>query len=218
MKTIFIEARYIGDIDFSKIDTNKLPRKVAVFTTVQYLDFLPKLKKHLEKLGKEVLSYKPLHSKYDGQILGCSGAFFSADAFLYIGDGFFHPSALAIKNKKPVFIFDPISGSFSQLPKNESERFEKRRKIGILKFHSSDEIGLLVSTKPGQGNLKIAEKVRKKYPEKSFYVLLFDTLDFTQLSNFPFVECFVNTACKRLSYDDFKSFPRPVVDAEEILC
>jgi 2-(3-amino-3-carboxypropyl)histidine synthase len=218
MEELFIEARYTGEIDFSGIDTKALPKKVALFTTVQYLDFLPKLVQHLKKCRKEVLLYKPLHARYAGQILGCSGAYFKdAEAFLYMGDGNFHPTALAIKNNKPVFVFDPQSGSFHKLPKTEADRFEKQRKLGLLKFHSSDEIGLLVSTKPGQGNLHIAERIRKKYPQKSFYILLFDTLDFVQLSNFPFVQSFVNTACKRLSYDDSSSFPRPVVDAEEII-
>jgi 2-(3-amino-3-carboxypropyl)histidine synthase len=221
MKTVFIEARYKGKIDFSKVDPDRLPKKIAIFTTVQYLDFLPRLKKHLEQHGKEVLMQKPSHAKYPGQILGCSSVSDKdnkyADAFLYMGDGIFHPSALALKNKKHTFIFNPISGNFMELQKSIAEKFEKQRRTGILKFHSSDEIGILVSTKQGQCNLNLAETLKKRFPEKNYYMLAFDTLDFSQLENFNFIECFVNTACRRLTYDDNKSFPKQVVDAEELL-
>jgi 2-(3-amino-3-carboxypropyl)histidine synthase len=221
MKTIFIETRYRGNIDFSKVDMDMLPKKIAIFTTIQYLDFLPILKKHLEQYGKEVLMQKPSHAKYPGQILGCSSVSDKdskdADAFLYMGDGIFHPSALAIKNKKQIFVFNPLSGIFLEFSRLETEKIEKQKKNGILKFHSSDEIGILISTKKGQYNLNFANRLKKKFPEKDYYFLVFDTLDFTQLENFNFIECFVNTACRRLTYDDNKNFPKPIVDAKELL-
>jgi diphthamide biosynthesis enzyme Dph1/Dph2-like protein len=60
--------------------------------------------------------------------------------------------------------------------------------------------------------MKKAHDLERKYPDKKFYLLLFDTLDFAQLENFNFIECFVNTACPRISYDDSEKFAKKVVD------
>ena len=221
MKTLFIEARYKGKINLSGLEKGSLPEKLGLFTTVQYLDFIPQIKKALESKGKKVFLYKPKNAAYDGQLLGCSISempeYKGADAFLYFGDGLFHPTALAIKNKKPVFIINPFSGRITEVTKTDIERMEKQKISALAKFRSSQNIGVLVSTKPGQKNILAVEKLRMKYPQKNFYLLLFDTLDFTQLENFTFIGCFVNTACPRISYDDFTSFPKPAVDFHEIL-
>jgi len=42
--------------------------------------------------------------------------------------------------------------------------------------------------------------------------LLYDDLDWGSLENFPFIECFVNTMCPRIAYDDYHKLPKPVVD------
>jgi len=220
MKTIFIEARYKGKINLSALDKQeikKLPKTIALFTTVQYLNFIPEIKNHLEKVGREVKLFRPTKSKYPSQILGCSIEEYGGnelkgiDAFLYVGDGMFHPAALAIRNKLPVFIFNPLSGKLAELNKSQLDKIEKQKKGALLRFHSSVDIGILISTKPGQYNIRLAKQIKKKFPGKNFYMLAFDTLDLTQLANFPFIECFVNTACPRIGYDDYINFPKPVV-------
>ncbi len=51
---------------------------------------------------------------------------------------------------------------------------------------------------------KKLSQLEKKYKNKRFYKFVFDTLDYSQLENFPFIECWVNTACPRI-FDDLRS-------------
>lgn len=225
MKTLFIEARYAGKVKLSDAAMNQLSKnaknidKIALFTTLQFIDSLPSIKAQLESKKLIVELLKPLHCKYQGQLLGCSISTFKtdADAFLYIGDGMFHPIALKINNEKPVFAFNPFTKKLSEITENDTQKMQQQQKAALVNFHSSKEIGILVSTKPGQNNLKKAQELEKKYPYKKFYLLLFDTLDFNQLENFPFIECYVNTACPRISYDDSDKFMKKVVDVNLIL-
>ena len=93
---------------------------------------------------------------------------------------------------------------------------EKKQKGALMKFMSSKEVGVLISTKPGQYNTKKAHELETKFPDKNFYFLLFDTLDFAELENFPFIECFVNTACPRISYDEADKIIKPVINVDEL--
>ena len=228
MKTIFIEARYKGKITLPNKLIDKLPNSpasVALFTTVQFISSLKNIKKQLIKNNKKTILIKTKHTKYDGQILGCNTDDFSGEikkhkigALLYIGDGLFHPKALLIKNKDiDIFCYNPFSKKHFRLTKKDVEIIEKKRKAGLLKFYSSEHIGVLVSLKHGQQCYKEAKKLEQKFKDKTFYYLAFDTLDFSELENFPFIECFVNTACPRIGYDDSEKMPRAVVDIGDLL-
>ena len=65
-------------------------------------------------------------------------------------------------------------------------------------------------------SLKKAQELEKTYPDKKFYLLLFVTLDFSQLENFNFIECFVNTACPRIAIDDASGWKKPIVNPNEL--
>ena len=224
MKTFFVEARFKQKIDIPDQIINVLPKKIALFTTVQFLDSISGIKKQLENKGKKVLVIKTQHSKYPGQLLGCNIKKFEEskekfDAFLYIGDGMFHPKALVLKNPKPAFAYNPFSQQYKKLePKDSEIEAMKRKNEGAkLKFMNSKEIGVLISTKPGQNQLKKAYELEKKYADKNFYFLLFDTIDFGELENFPFIECFVNTACPRIAYDEAEKIRKAVVNVDDLI-
>ncbi len=205
MKTIFIETKFSGKIDYSKIKTEKMPKKIGIATTVQFVDYVPELKKYLEKKGIEVFIGKGIQD-HPAQVLGCeqSSAISIQDkveGYLYFGDGYFHPIGLYIAAKKRVFCFNPISESFTEINEADIKKIENKRRAMLIKFHSSTDIGVIVSIKPGQNHLKAAEKLKEKYPSKNFYFLLFDNIDFNQLENFNFIECWINTACPRIEED-----------------
>lgn len=224
MKAFFIEARHKCRIDLPDELIRILPAKVALFTTVQFLDSIEAAKKRLEAAGKKVLLIRPEHAKYPGQLLGCSIKKFDEakdrefDAFLYIGDGEFHPNALMLKNEKPVFIYNPFSKKHRTVEtKDKDIEAMRKRKMGALtKFIASKEIGVLITTKPGQCRAREAYALEKKYPDKRFYFLAFDTIDFSELENFPFIECFINTACPRIAYDDSEKIRKPVVNIDDL--
>lgn len=219
MKTLFIEAEYEKKVQIPKALIDMLPKKTALFTSVQFIKNVKNIVNEIERTKRKVIKITPKHCKYECQLLGCSIKKFEEDidAFLYVGDGMFHPKALLLKNNKPVFVYNPMSLKFFELDIKEVENLKKRHKGALLKFHSSKEIGVLISTKPGQYNLKDAEKLKSKYKDKNFYFLVSDTIDFASLLDFPFIECFVNTACKRIAYDDSIKLPKAVINIEELI-
>jgi 2-(3-amino-3-carboxypropyl)histidine synthase len=217
MKTLFIPAKYNKKIAINEKHIKQLPKRICLVSSVQFVDSLKDIKKILEKDNKKVSLIKGKHSIYEGQILGCDiPEIKNIDAFLFIGDGLFHPIGIQMKNNVDVFCYNPLAKDFFKLNKEESEKMKKRIKVNLTKFYHAENIGLLISTKPGQFNLLKAKKFETKFPDKKFYYLIFDTLDFNEFENFSFIDCFVNTACPRIGMDDLNKISKPVINIEDI--
>ena len=72
----------------------------------------------------------------------------------------------------------------------------------MLKFLAGKNIGILISTKPGQKYpLNKLRFLEKKYPDKKFYFFVADHIDINQFQNFPFIDAWINTSCPRLEED-----------------
>jgi|TARA_Y100000310_G_scaffold338453_1_gene428143 2-(3-amino-3-carboxypropyl)histidine synthase len=219
MKTIFIPAKYTGKVDLSKINVDNLPKKLGLVTTVQFLDIVDNIKKYLKKNSKEIFIGKG-KQKNPGQVLGCDISATEkikdkVDAFLYIGSGEFHPLGVALNTKKEVFTFNPVSNAFSKINDNDIGKYKKIRKAKYVKFLHADNIGILVSTKPGQYSYKKAVEIKKKLEEKGkkCFIFVFDSLDANEMQNFPFIDFWVNTACHRIADDENK---KNVIDMSEL--
>jgi 2-(3-amino-3-carboxypropyl)histidine synthase len=188
METMFIPVKKKYDLkELTNLD--KMPKKLGLVTTVQYVDELPKIKKFLEEKGKTCV--------IGGKILGCEAKNAEkikdkVDAFLYLGSGQFHPIEV-LHIGKPVYL------------SNGEQLVREERKIkGMLaKFYSSDEIGIIVSLKTGQSHMDWADDLKKRFAKKNFYVFVADTIDYHQMENFNFVQSWINTACPRIA-DDIK--------------
>ncbi len=219
MKIMMIEGRYKGSINLSNLDVEALPKNIGLVTTVQFLDHMDEIIHYLSSRGKNMFMDK-IRQKYPSQLLGCDfGAAEKVkdeiDAFLYIGTGVFHPLGIALNIDKNVFCYDPISAVLTKIDKSQVERYNKKRKAAYAKFLESSEIGILVSLKPGQNNFKKAVELKKQLKGKNCCIFVFDTLDFSQLENFPFIQCWVNTACNRI-LDDYEKFTKPLIDFSDL--
>lgn len=185
--------------------------KVAIVSTVQHL--------HKLEEAKELLEKEKIRAVVSGQVLGCRVPAIpkDADEILYIGSGRFHPVGIYLKTKKDVIAADPFTGSVSKITQKDVEAIEKRKKGALLKFLSSKTIGILFSTKHGQtdvqGGRKAIEKLEQRYRDKRFYMFAFNTLQKNDLENFPFIDCWVNTACPRLVED----FEKGIINIEDTL-
>ncbi len=219
MKTLWLEARANKTFLLSKEVIKALPKELALFTTVQYINSFEAIKAQLEKAGIKVHIIDGKHTKYSGQILGCETIKCDVPAFLYVGDGLFHPQALMMQNEKPVFAYDPRTETLVIIDEKDIEKTKKKIKGAILKFLTADEIGVIITTKPGQNRLKDAEKLKQKIEAKgkTCYFFLCDNVDFSQLENFPFVEVWVNTACPRIAIDEYEKFNKPVVNIDDVI-
>jgi len=201
MKKFFVETKYTGNIKIGNLD--KLPNKIIVVTTVQYREYLNELIKCLKNAGK-----KPIIGKtkqiYKGQILGCDVKLENSkcDCILYLGDGKFHPTKLSFTYDKPVYLLEPRTGTITQIDNKDVENYKKKKKGAMLKFLTSNHIGVLFTTKPGQNQkIEVTKKLEKKYPDKQFYSFISETINFDSLQDFTFIDTWVNTACPRIEED-----------------
>lgn len=230
MELMFVEAFYDGEIRLDK-DTLSMLKKfntVAIFSSVQFVRSLGKVISQMEKEGIVVISTMPDRASERHQLLGCDVFYknlklpVDPDAFLYVGDGMFHPQAIAIAQKgnetfREIICFDPISNKSIVLTKDSIRKIIMKSKFSLNKFHSSDVIGVLVSTKYGQEHMKYSKKLEKRYPKKRFYYFLDDNISLGQLDNFPFIQAWVNTACPRIALDDILDIRSAIVNINEIL-
>ncbi len=205
MKTFFVPATFVGKAHLEKEMIDKLPKNVGIVSTTQFLGKISEVKEQLKNAGKKVFVGKSLQGNF-GQLLGCDVSSAEIidekiDAFLYLGSGEFHPRGVGLKTEKDIFVFNPSTNEFRMLPMAEVDSYKNRKKAGVLKFLSSKEVGIIVSLKQGQNGLVRALEMKRKFKEKNFYVFAFETIDFSQLENFPFVECWVNSACPRINED-----------------
>jgi 2-(3-amino-3-carboxypropyl)histidine synthase len=223
MKVIHIQARLKAEFGLPDDFIAKLPNKVAVFTTIQLMNSLPKMVEQIEKSGREAVVFKTVHTRNKGQILGCNVQNFKKyadedfEGFVYVGDGLFHPKALVWKNEdKKVFGFNPFTSEQYVIEGSDVEKTRRQYTAAKSLFIMAKRVGVLVTTKPGQFFLKKAFQLREEYPDKKFYFFIDNTINFGNLEDFPFIECWVNTACPRIPFEDQINISRPVVNLEDV--
>ncbi len=189
MKTLFIPAK--GKLDIEKIKEIKIKNKFGLLSSVQYLHYLPEIKKYFKS------------SVIGGQVLGCNiknalKIKSKVKSYLYIGSAYFYPTEIALKTNIPVYIYNPLTEKLSQVSQPEIEAVKKQNKGKLIKFYSADKYGILVSTKEGQNKINEAINLQKKL--KNSYIFIFNNLDTKELENFPDIDCWINTACPRIEY------------------
>jgi 2-(3-amino-3-carboxypropyl)histidine synthase len=213
MEVLCIDAKSEADIMPAVRESFRFLKKgskVAIVSTIQHLHKITEAKRLLEENGIKAIA--------SGQVLGCRVPVIpeDVDGILYIGSGRFHPIGIYLKTDKEVIAANPFTGTASKITKKDVETIEKRKKGALLKFLTSKTIGILVSTKHGQtgmqGGMKAIERLEKKHKDKRFYMFTFNTLQKNDIENFPFIECWVNTACPRI----FEDFERGMINLSDI--
>jgi 2-(3-amino-3-carboxypropyl)histidine synthase len=192
MKRFFIHAKSDEDVTLTAEAVKALKgKKVGIVTSIQLLHAIKKVQ---DQLPGSIVA---------GQVLGCNS--YNAenikdkvDAFLFVGSGEFHPIQVATRTQKPTFVYNPATKKFGPLAQKTIDAYLKRRQGSILKFLHAKNVGIIVSTKEGQYNFKRALAM-KKNADKNYLVFVADTLNFAEMENFPFIDCWVNTACPRIA-------------------
>jgi len=211
MKVVFLHAGSDKDvIPVIEKALPLLPENVGLVTNIQHLEQMQKAKKFLEAKGKKV--------EIAGQVLGCDARpalniSDKVEAFLFIGSGEFHPIEVMVETDKKIILANPESMEVRELTREGMQKILNRKKAMLSKFLFANNVGILVSIKPGQINLKQAVMLKKKLKEmgKNGYVFICDEIMDQHLENFNFIQSWVNTACIRipdernmLNLDDLK--------------
>ena len=232
-RLLLIDAKWEGKIKLIKelkdYFKEKNIKSVALFASVQFTnlnDFI----KQIKKLGIKVNTTKAKRTNEKIQVLGCDcyedsfqeDIIKNSDAILYIGDGLFHPKALLLsqiksKNFKPIIIFDPIANKIKEINKKDIEKQIQKKKRNLKMFINSRTIGILVTIKPGQQYFNSAKNLKEKLHQenKKAYIFIDNNINITQLENYPFIQCWVNTACPRIGTDDIVNIEKPLINIKE---
>lgn len=194
MKTLFISAKSKYNLDDSKIEalSKKFPKNLAITYSIQYQELAKKI--------KNIFSYEHKITMFS-QVLGCSNPIIpkNTKTILLISDGKFHATSLAYETKLPVYLFS--KGILNLISKREIETLEKKQKGAYLKFLYAEKIGILISTKQGQENLKRAIDFRKKHKDKNSYLFIANNINTNEFENFQ-IDSWVNTSCPRMDMND----------------
>ena len=199
-------------------------KQVGIAATVQYLGVARRVKKVLNDVGHTVkMSEGGWMSIHNGQVTGCDfaaveGVLKSVDCVLLVSDGSFHLDGLALvmRAQKPLFLLNPTRGTIERIDQKPAGKKTLLRAATLL--HSKTVFGILLSTKPGQKDLKIVRRLAEllRARRKTVLVLASDTLDPLSINNFSRVDVLVNTACPRIA-DDTECFEKPIVQAHDMI-
>ena len=196
MKTIFVRAVKKLDVNPQKLKelVLGLPKDVNITYSIQYHNLATHVKSEIEKSGVKVHNFL--------QIIGCRRLPIKSFPIIHVGSGKFHatnPNLFRIS--KNITLFDGYS--ITHVSPNYMIDAERVRKAKLSRFFASNNIGLLVSNKYGQQDLKKAIDFANdsgKSKDQNRYLFLCNNINKNEFENFP-IDFWVNTACPRIEED-----------------
>jgi len=213
---IFVELR--SDLDARDVvekaqQNGFLKGIIGVTTTIQFAHELPRIRDYLKGHGFEVRTGRGTDRvAHEGQVLGCSfssataSTVQDADTHLFVGEGLFHPLGIALATGKHVIAADPRSGVITDMDA-EKDRVLKQRYGAIQKLKDTEDIGVVLSTLPGQMRRELVTNLIKLGGEKGKRMTLITTPHLNPMNLMNIGETvLVSTACPRVAVDDYSLF------------
>lgn len=220
---LYIESRSDAEVDESIIGSlSRLPERIGLLATVQYLGLIPKVKGMLESSGREVrVGEGDRRICHPGQVLGCNcSAAESIDAdvdgYLFIGEGDFHPLAAAFGMEKPVLVLNPVTGEVMDMSETR-DRILRRRFAAIQGARDAESFLVIVCSKVGQNRSGLADEMVSllRRHGRTAHKVIIEEINPTALMSYQ-VDAFVNTACPRIAMDDAARYPKPMLTPPEL--
>ncbi len=221
---IFVEA--FSDVSFKDVLNsfvnlkNLKCKNIGIVASIQHINAIPEVEKYLKLHNFNVFVGRgDSRITYPGQVLGCN--FSTAreiknkvDCFVFLGSGKFHALGVKIVSEKDVFVLDPYTKSVEKI---DDSNFVKRRFAAIAKSKDSLKFGILVSSKIGQKRWLLAMRLKKMIEKhgRMAYIILANNIVPENL--YYDVDVYVNTACPRITYDEYSRFKKVVISPIELL-
>ena len=222
IKTLFVPVSYKFNEEELKYALNEIEKlkkdKINLVTTINFLEEVPKIKEELKKIGIDVLESKNTNHIQQNHVLGCDSSTITDKnhTIVYLGDGDFHPNNLGfVFEKTEVFVINPVFRETKKLEINDL--FIKQRYALIAKAMKCNTFGIFVSSKHGQFRLRFAKHIKAKLEAlgKRAYIFGCDYVNEDYVEGIK-VDCYVNTACPRIAYDDHANFKKPIITPQEV--
>jgi len=222
---VFYEVKVREDLieELSKKILSMGFKSVGLVATAQYLKLLAYVRTLLEKHGLKVFIGKSSgRALYDGQVLGCNVSSAKSvsekvDAYIFIGDGTFHPVAVYLAIGKPVLAFNPITGEIKDV-RDLGERVLRVRLAHMMKASEARSFSVVVTSKVGQYSeelLRTVVNALKKF-NREYSIIHLENIG-EVLNYMKNVDVFVIIGCPRIVYDDYLKFKRPIITGTELL-
>ena len=216
---IFLEARMKEDLRdvVEKAAIVLKAKRVGITTTIQHVHKLDQALEALTKYGiKGLLGPAGERVKHPGQVLGCSYSTARAldvEEYLFIGTGQFHPLGIALATGKRVVIADPVTGEVSEI---DTDPMLRRRFGAISRAGEAKRFAILVSKKPGQRRMELAQKLKAlgEAGGLEMFMVYLDNIEPDRLLNLG-AEAAVSTACPRVALDDAAKYRIPILTPPE---
>ena len=216
---VFLEVKMIGDLrDVVGKASEKLKSgRVGVATTIQHVHNLEGALQVLREHGIEgLLGPAGGRTKHPGQVLGCcysSAKALDVDEYLFIGTGQFHPLGIALATGKRVVTADPATGEISEI---DPDPMLRRRFGAIARAEGAKTFAVLISKKPGQKRMSLAQHIMDLGEAKGLemFLVYLDNIEPDRLQNLG-AEAAVSTACPRIALDDAAKYKIPVLTPPE---
>ena len=219
---LYIEARSDACIDGSVMEKLAfLPGKVGLLATVQYLGLIPRMKEILEGSGRKVfVGTGDRRICHPGQVLGCNctaaeAVSQDADAFLFIGEGDFHPLAAAFGMRQQVCVLNPVTGEVRDMAEAR-DRILRKRFAAIQRAAQAQTFLVIVCSKKGQNRPEEASRITemlRSHGKTAFKVVMEEV---TPMSLMAYrADAYVSTACPRIAMDDSARYERPMLTVPE---
>ncbi|MBO5547988.1 MAG: diphthamide biosynthesis enzyme Dph2, partial [Candidatus Methanomethylophilaceae archaeon] len=220
---MYIESRSDVTLDDSVMDSLKdLPERIGLLATVQYLGLIPVVKAILEKNGRKVsVGVGDRRIAYPGQVLGCNCSSAEAviddvDAFLFIGEGDFHPLAAAFGVNKDIIVLNPVTKEVRNMAETR-DRILRKRFAAIQSASNAQSFLVIVCSKVGQNRSAEADRIIEKIRTHGLkaYKAVLEEINPISLISYR-VDAYVNTACPRVAMDDSAKYDRPMLTIPEL--
>lgn len=220
---MYIESRSDVTLDDSVMDSLKdLPERIGLLATVQYLGLIPVVKAILEKNGRKVsVGVGDRRIAYPGQVLGCNCSSAEAviddvDAFLFIGEGDFHPLAAAFGVNKDIIVLNPVTKEVRNMAETR-DRILRKRFAAIQSASNAQSFLVIVCSKVGQNRSAEADMIIEKIRTHGLkaYKAVLEEINPISLMSYR-VDAYVNTACPRVAMDDSAKYDRPMLTIPEL--
>lgn len=222
IKTYFVPIDYNLDKKQIKFIVDVIKdmdlKEINLVTTIQYIKNIKKIKEELKKEKIKVIKSNKTNRVLEHMVLGCDTTTINdtKKPIIFIGDGVFHINNIAfIYEGQEIIKISPLTKHVKNI--KITDEFLRKRYGQIALARKAESFGILVSSKKGQNRIEVARKIKKfiEKQNKKAYILVSDFIKQDYFYGIK-VDCFVNTACPRIAYDDFKLFNKPVISVTEI--
>jgi 2-(3-amino-3-carboxypropyl)histidine synthase len=227
LPVFYVEARYK---DYKPLESLIEPiakaltgyRKVGVGMSVQWLNHMTQFMEDLAARGFSVVAGGPGgHLAHRGQVLGCDYSSLKTiepivDCYIVVGS-VFHALGAALISKKPTLMADPHTQKVEWMDER-AKRILATRYYLIQRFKEARRIAILVSRKPGQYMMGLAQKLKNILNEdgREANIIVSDEITMENIADFTY-DAYINTACPRLSIEDQARFSKPLLLPMEVM-